>query len=243
METGSKRIRLFVGCDLHADARVEAEADAANYLYSVMRLERGSEVHLFNGRDGEWSAEIMELGKRRAVLSCMEKTRVQSYPPDLWLAFAPLKKARTDFVVEKAAELGVDRIFPVLCAHSNSRRISRRRLHQRAVEAVEQCGGLHVPSVQNLGALDNFLRLELGDRNLIFCDESISGSDAIFPSVLEGKRWCILVGPEGGFSEDERRILREVPGSVSVSLGPRILRAETAAVAAIALWQRFRGDW
>ena len=243
IDTGSRRVRLFVECGLREGKLVEVGADSANYLFSVMRLARGSVVHLFNGRDGEWSAEISDLDKRRAILTCMENLRVQSYPPDLWLAFAPLRKTRTDFVVEKAAELGVDRIVPVLCAHSNARRISRKRLRQRAVEAVEQCGGLHVPSVQDLATLEDFLVGELGDRMLVFCDESMSGSEARFPSDCEAERCCILVGPEGGFSDYERRILREFPGSIPVSLGPRILRAETATVVAIALWQRFYGDW
>ena len=243
METISVQVRLFVECDLRENEYVELGAEEANYLFSVMRLVRGSQINLFNGRDGEWSAMIKECGKRSAAVTCITKCRSQSYPPDLWLAFAPLRKARTDFVVEKAAELGVDKIFPVICAHSNARRVSRERLRKRAVEAVEQCGGLHVPSVANLAALEDFLRSEIGDRKLVFCDEAMSGGGSKFPSEFDGDKWCILVGPEGGFSEAERRMLRALPGSLPVSLGPRVLRAETAAVAAIALWQRFKGDW
>jgi len=242
-ESKSRQVRLFVEDGLCAGGRVEFQADAANYLRSVMRLENGCEILLFNGRDGEWSARIDELGKRRACATCLYRNRPQSFPPDLWLAFAPIKKSRTDFVVEKAAELGVDRIHPVLCARSNTRRISRERLRQRAIEAAEQCGGLNVPSVGNLTALEDFLSCELGDRKLVFCDESMSCSGKKFPGEIEGDSFCILVGPEGGFSEQERDLLRDVPNSLAVSLGPRILRAETAAVAAIALWQQFNGDW
>jgi 16S rRNA (uracil1498-N3)-methyltransferase len=163
-------------------------------------------------------------------------------PPDLWLMFAPLKKARTDFVVEKAAELGAARIAPVMTEFTNAERVRRDRLQAHAVEAVEQCGGTFVPEVAEAERLAAVLDAWPGDRRLMFCDEALSGPGA----VLDGRRgapWAVLIGPEGGFSDAERSRLRSMPGATAVGLGPRILRADTAAVAALTLWQVALGDW
>ena len=163
-------------------------------------------------------------------------------PPDLWLLFAPIKKARTDFIVEKAAELGVLQILPVQTACTNSERIRQDRLQAHAIEATEQCGGTFVPQVQSLQKLDTLLARWPSERKLMFCDEATAGEHRSLGSAQPGP-WAILIGPEGGFSEPERNRLNAMDGAHVVSLGPRILRADTAAVAAITLWQAALGDW
>jgi 16S rRNA (uracil1498-N3)-methyltransferase len=163
-------------------------------------------------------------------------------PPDLWLLFAPIKKARTDFIVEKAAEMGVRRIVPVQTRHTNSERIRQDRLQAHAVEAAEQCGGTFVPEVADLVALDRLLAGWPADRRILWCDEVLVGARVALEE-LEAGPWAILIGPEGGFSDGEAAKLRGMPQVVPVSLGPRILRADTAAVAALALWQSVLGDW
>ncbi len=166
----------------------------------------------------------------------------QRDPPDVWLLFAPIKKGRTDFIVEKAAELGAARICPVQTDRTNSERIRRDRLQAHAVEAAEQCGGTYVPEVAELQPLGRVLEACAG-RRLMFCDEGRAGPATALDPGLRGDPWAVLIGPEGGFSEPERARLAALPGSVPVSLGPRILRADTAAVAALTLWQSALGDW
>lgn len=217
-------------------------ADQAHYLFAVMRLGEGAMVALFNGRDGEWRAEVMEAGKRGGVLVCDSQTKGLQMPPDLWLLFAPIKKARTDFIVEKAAEMGVRRIVPVQTRHTNSERIRQDRLQAHAVEAAEQCGGTFVPEVAELVALDRLLAGWPADRRILWCDEVLVGARVALEGLEPGP-WAILIGPEGGFSDAEAARLRAMPQVVAVSLGPRILRADTAAVAALALWQSVLGDW
>lgn len=207
-----------------------------------MRLAKGARVALFNGRDGEWRAEVVEAGKRAGVLVCDSQTKPLQMPPDLWLLFAPIKKARTDFIVEKAAEMGVRRIVPVQTRHTNSERIRQDRLQAHAVEAAEQCGGTFVPEVADLVALDRLLANWPLDRRILWCDEALVGVRAALEGLEPGP-WAILIGPEGGFSESEAARLRGMAQVVPVSLGPRILRADTAAVAALALWQAALGDW
>jgi 16S rRNA (uracil1498-N3)-methyltransferase len=221
---------------------VALSADQAHYLFAVMRLGKGAVVALFNGRDGEWRAEVMEAGKRGGVLVCDSQTKGLQLPPDLWLLFAPIKKARTDFIVEKAAEMGVRRIVPVQTRHTNSERIRQDRLQAHAVEAAEQCGGTFVPEVADLVALDRLLAGWPADRRILWCDEVLVGARVALEE-LEAGPWAILIGPEGGFSDGEAAKLRGMPQVVPVSLGPRILRADTAAVAALALWQSVLGDW
>jgi 16S rRNA (uracil1498-N3)-methyltransferase len=208
-----------------------------------MRLAVGAEVALFNGRDGEWTAEVVEAGKRGGSLLCRDLAAPQMMPPDLWLIFAPIKKARTDFIVEKAAEMGAARILPVQTEFTNSERIRQDRLQAHAVEAAEQCGGTYVPPVDDLQKLDRLLADWPEDRQLIFCDESLVGARAALEAAPDGDKWAILIGPEGGFSEGERARLSAHPATTAISLGPRILRADTAAVAAMTLFQSTRGDW
>ena len=241
-EKASAKVRLYVEHPLGAGQTVPLNRDQAHYLFGVMRLGVGDAVLIFDGNSGEWLAEVEEAGKRGGVLTCREQTRPQQDPPDLWLLFAPIKKARTDFIVEKAAEMGAARICPVQTDFTNAERIRRDRLQAHAVEAAEQCGGTYVPQVADLQRLDRVLADWPEDLQLMFCDEALVGARAALQGAGPGK-WAILIGPEGGFSQPERERLRGLPFAHPVSLGPRILRADTAAVAALTLWQSTLGDW
>ncbi|PYE84746.1 16S rRNA (uracil(1498)-N(3))-methyltransferase [Pseudoroseicyclus aestuarii] len=236
--------RLYLDHPLAPGQTVPLERAQAHYLSSVMRLGAGAEVLVFNGRDGEVLARIEEAGKRGGSLRVEAATKPQMAPPDLWLLFAPIKKARTDFIVEKATEMGAARILPVLTDYTNAERVRTDRLQAHAVEAAEQCGGTYVPQVAEpvkLGAL-----LDGWDpaRRLMFCDEALVGAGSGLPARAAAPGpWAILIGPEGGFTEVERKRMAGLEASVAVSLGPRILRADTAAVAAMTLWQSALGDW
>ncbi|MEX0337432.1 MAG: 16S rRNA (uracil(1498)-N(3))-methyltransferase [Arenibacterium sp.] len=238
----SGKIRLYVDHSLGEGQSVPLTRDQAHYLFGVMRRGTGESVFLFNGRDGEWRTDIVETGKRSGVLSVVEQTAPLRLPPDLWLIFAPIKKARTDFIVEKAAELGAARILPIQTEFTNSERIRQDRLQAHAVEAAEQCGGTFVPEVTGLQKLGALLDTWPQERALMFCDE-LTVDDRVDASPLPGPPAAILIGPEGGFSESERKRLRGMNQTRVVSLGPRVLRADTAAVAAVTLWQKAKGDW
>ena len=237
------KIRLYVDADLAEGQAVAVSRDQAHYLFAVMRLQVGARVALFNGRHGEFQAEVTVANKRNGVLACMQQSKPLQMPPDLWLLFAPIKKARTDFIVEKAAEMGAARICPVSTEFTQSDRLKQDRLQAHAVEAAEQCGGTYVPEVAELAKLDRVLAAWPADRKLLFCDETCVGEAVTELSELGSGPWAILIGPEGGFSATEVERLRAMDGVYSVSLGPRILRADTAAVAALALWQDALGDW
>lgn len=234
-------VRLFVDHPLAPEQQVPLTRDQAHYLFGVMRMKPGDDLALFNGRDGEFAATVDRAGKRDGLLRAGARTRPLQMPPDLWLLFAPIKKQRTDFIVEKAAELGAARILPVQTDFTNSERIRRDRLQAHAVEAAEQCGGTYVPEVADLAKLSDLLADWPEDRTLIFCDEARVGQ----ADPLKGERGphAILIGPEGGFSDAERARLHGLPFVKTISLGPRILRADTAAVAALTLWQAALGDW
>lgn len=212
----------------------------AHYLFSVMRRGVGDVLLGFNGQDGEWLLRIAEAGKKGGVVIPERQTRPQTAAPDLWLLFAPVKKARTDFIVEKAVELGVSRLIPVQTDHTNSERMRQDKQMAHAREAAEQCGALSVPPVDELTSLSKLLDRWPAERQLAFCDEAASAGS--FLNAARGP-WAILIGPEGGFSARERERLLEMAGVTRISLGPRILRAETAAIAAISLWQQALGDW
>jgi 16S rRNA (uracil1498-N3)-methyltransferase len=235
------KIRLFVDQPLGPGQAVPLSAGQAHYLTGVMRLAVGAGVLVFNGRDGEWFAQLVEAGKRGALVVPDRQTRPLMLPPDLWLLFAPIKKARTDFIVEKAVELGAARIVPVQTRHTNSERIRQDRLQAHAVEAAEQCGATYVPEVAELQPLDRLLGIWPADRHLYWCDEAALGRPAKITPVTGPA--AILIGPEGGFSVEESARLRAKSNVTPLSLGPRILRADTAAVAALALWQAACGDW
>jgi 16S rRNA (uracil1498-N3)-methyltransferase len=239
------KIRLYVEHPLGPGQTVPLERAQAHYLFGVMRQGKGGRLRLFNGRDGEWIARVEEAGKRAGVLRCEAPGAAQSTPPDLWLLFAPIKKARTDFIVEKAAEMGAREIRPVQTDFTNAERVRQDRLQAHAVEAAEQCGGTFVPAVRGLERLGALLDSWPDDRRLMFCDETLAGGAVALdatPGAVPGP-WAILIGPEGGFSQAERARLHAMPQACAVSLGPRILRADTAAVAAMTVWQTTLGDW
>lgn len=236
------KIRLYVDHPLGPGKQVPVNRDQANYLFNVMRLSVGDGVLLFDGCHGEWQADVVQAGKRKGLLSCVTQTRPLQMPPDLWLLFAPIKKARTDFIVEKATEMGAARIVPVQTAYTNSERVSQQRAQAHAIEATEQCGGTFVPQVADLAKLSAVLDGWPSDRQLMFCDESRVGPADTLAKASAGK-WAVLIGPEGGFSPEERARLLAMPQTLPISLGPRILRADTAAVAALTLWQSQLGDW
>jgi len=234
-------IRLYVDADLAARQQVVLTRAQAHYLFVVMRQKVGGPVALFNGRDGTWRAEIVEVGKRAGLLVCQAQTAPVTPPPDLWLLFAPIKKARTDFIVEKATELGAARIMPVLTEFTNSERVRQDRLQAHAIEAAEQCGANVVPQVAQARTLSAVLAEWPATRRLMFCDEALAGQGQ--PKPPEAAEWAILIGPEGGFSTQERALIRGLAQTVPISLGPRVLRADTAAVAALTLWQVRYGEW
>ncbi len=235
------KIRLYVDHPLGAGQAIALSQPQAHYLGNVLRKGPGTPLALFNGRDGEWRAELVEIGRRAAVALCQTLAAPQQMPPDLWLIFAPIKKTRTDFIVEKASELGAARILPVQTDFTNSERIRQDRLQAHAVEAAEQCGGTYVPEVAALQPLARLLATWPEGRALIFADESLADQARTMP--LPAAPAAILIGPEGGFSESERKSLRAMGNVHSLALGPRILRADTAAVAALTLWQAQQGDW
>ncbi|MBK0326436.1 16S rRNA (uracil(1498)-N(3))-methyltransferase [Rhodobacteraceae bacterium F11138] len=239
----SVKIRLYVEHPLGQGQTVPLSREQAHYLFGVMRLGVGDAVALFNGRDGEWRADVAEAGKRGGTLVCQQQSRPLQLPPDLWLLFAPIKKARTDFIVEKATEMGAARIMPVQTDFTNAERIRQDRLQAHAIEAAEQCGGTFVPEVGGLTRLGRVLDGWPADRQLMFCDEAQAGGTLALDAARAGQPWAILIGPEGGFSANERARLSALPYAHTVSLGPRILRADTAAVAAMTVWQQAMGDW
>lgn len=236
------RVRLYVEQALGKGQPVDLGEEASRYLFSVMRLGPGATVALFDGKSGEWAAEIAKAGKRRGLAMCRTQTAPQHNPPDLWLLFAPIKKARTDFIVEKATELGAARLCPVQTDFTNAERIRRDRLQAHAIEAAEQCGGTFVPPVDDLRPLSAVLTDWPAGRLLFWGDEALAAHGAPAPPIQPGPA-AILIGPEGGLSPAERTRLAALPFARPMALGPRILRADTAAVAALTLWQAAVGDW
>jgi 16S rRNA (uracil1498-N3)-methyltransferase len=236
------KVRLYVDQPLASGQAVAVGIDQANYLFNVMRLMPGAAVSLFNGSDGEWRAVVQQAGKRAGVLMCDVQTAALRLPPDVWLMFAPIKKARTDFIVEKAVELGAARIMPVQTRRTNAERLRQDRLQAHAMEAAEQCGATFVPPVNDLISLDKLLSTWDPTRRILWADEGLQARAALSQHTAKGP-WAILIGPEGGFSMEERQMLQALPFVIPISLGPRILRADTAAVAALTLWQATIGDW
>ena len=238
----ASKVRLYVDHPLGAAQSVPLSREQANYLFAVMRLPVGTILSLINSADGEWDAEIVEGNKRGGILRCQAQTKPLQMPPDLWLLFAPIKKARTDFIVEKATELGCARILPMQSEFTNSARIRQDRLQAHAREAAEQCLGTFVPPVEDLQPLSKLLSGWDTSRRILWADEALVGPAETLASLPPGP-WAILIGPEGGFSPSERAKLRDLPFVTPISLGPRILRADTAVCAAITLWQIGIGDW
>ena len=236
-------IRLHVPQPLSPGAALAPTLDQSRYLTQVMRLKAGDDLLVFNGNDGEWRASVAEVLKKGVVLRAEEQARPQTFGPDLDLIVAVVKKARVETIVEKAAELGARRVRLVITQRTNADRLRLDRLDAIAEEAAEQTGRVDVPEIHDPVKLDALLSAWESGRRLMFCDET-GGAPAIraLPDApLEP--WSILIGPEGGFSPEEGERLRALPFATAVSLGPRILRADTAAIAAMTLWQAAAGDW
>lgn len=236
------KIRLYVEVDLADDAPIGLSPEHSHYLVNVMRLAEGAKVRLFNGRDGEWEAELNRAHKKNSIAHAVEQTRAQDAVPDVELWFAPVKKMRLDYLVQKATELGATAIKPVITRRTNAPRVKEGRMRANVIEAAEQCGRLTVPEVKAQSSLAQVL--ENPTRRILFCDEG--EGVPLASDVLAGESkgpWAVLIGPEGGFDAEERAMLRAHSSVVPVSLGPRIMRADTAAVAALTLWQAALGDW
>jgi len=235
--------RLYVTGDLGAKVAVALDEGQTHYLLHVLRAKTGNLVSLFNGRNGEWLAEIAQAGKRGVTAVCLKQTQKQRGTPDIWLAFAPVKKTPSDYLVQKATELGASALLPVFTRRTIVTRVNQERMAANAVEAAEQSGRLSVPEIRDPTSLDKLLASWPERRRLLFCDE---GGDA--RPLAESARGIsgpagVLTGPEGGFDPLEREALRAMPFVTPVTLGPRILRADTAALAALAIWQSVSGDW
>jgi 16S rRNA (uracil1498-N3)-methyltransferase len=240
----SKPQRLFVKPQLIAQAEIALEPPQAHYLINVLRCKTGDEVLLFNGRDGEWRGVLSAATKKRVAVVIEERTRPQSDGPDLHYLFAPLKRARVDYMAQKATEMGASLLQPVLTRRTMAERVNTSRLFANAVEAAEQCGILRVPDVAAPEKLPRLLERWDETRLLVFADESASVSSPLAALERERERpLAVLIGPEGGFEADERALLLEQPYVLPISLGPRVMRADTAAVAALALVNAVLGDW
>jgi len=236
--------RLFLEADLRAGAEVPLGRDQANYVRNVLRLPSGAPLLVFNGRDGEWRAEVKEAGRRDAALLVQSQSRPQSPAGTLEYAFAPLKHARLDYMVQKVVEMGAATLMPVLTRHTQVSRVNLERMRANVIEAAEQCGVLTIPAVHEPQPFDRWISAVASGRMLVFCDEDAETADPVEALRRAANApVTLLIGPEGGFDEAERRVLLARENVVRLSLGPRILRADTAAVAALALVQAVRGDW
>ena len=232
--------RLFVGGPLGPGISVELDSGQANYLGNVMRLKTGDEALLFDGASGEWLARVADAAKKRMTLSIERRTGEQEAVPDCWLAFAPVKRSQTDWLVEKATELGIARLLPVTTKRTIVERVKLERLEAIAIEAAEQCNRTTVPDIAEPIALENFLKGRDPARTLYFADEG--GGEPAAETFKPGPA-VLLTGPEGGFTDKEREAIRAAPNAVAISLGPRILRAETAALAVVTTYMALAGDW
>jgi 16S rRNA (uracil1498-N3)-methyltransferase len=236
--------RLYVTDDLGEGANLSLSREQGNYLINVLRLGDGAVVHVFNGRDGEWRARLVRERRRDAALAIERQTRPQTGGPDLHYLFAPLKRARLDYMVQKATELGAARLVPVITRHTVAERVNLERMRANVIEAAEQCGILRIPDVAEPVALKRALEAWDTGRHLIFCDENAPVQDPIAAlKAVEPGPLAVIIGPEGGFATEERELLLRLPSVIRLALGPRIMRADTAAVAALALVNAVLGDW
>jgi 16S rRNA (uracil1498-N3)-methyltransferase len=241
--------RLYLDAPLGAGATVRVDGSQAHYLLHVLRLKPGDAVLLFNGRDGEWRTSLAGSDKRSVSLTVAERLREQPAPGDLHYLFAPLKHSRLDYMVQKAVEMGASRLQPVLTRHTQVARVNLERMRANAIEAAEQCGILTLPQIAVPATLERAIAEQEPSRLLIFCDEDAEVKDpvAALQGALRKDRpatpLAVLVGPEGGFADEERALLLQAPNVLRLALGPRILRADTAAVAALTLVQSVLGDW
>jgi 16S rRNA (uracil1498-N3)-methyltransferase len=237
--------RLCLGCDLSEGATATLAPGEANYLLNVLRLGPGARVLIFNGRDGEFAAAIGAVARKGATLTIGARTRPQEYPPDVDYLFAPLKHARLDYVAQKAVEMGARRLKPVMTRRTQAARVNLERLRANAREAAEQCGVIWLPEIEAAERLDTVLADWPAERLMVFCDEDAPQRNPVAALAERAPTTgvTLLIGPEGGFEEAERQAIARLPRVLRLSLGPRILRADTAAVAALALIQSQYGDW
>lgn len=238
-------IRLYTENNLSEGANIALTSGQTHYLKNVMRKGISDRIFLFNGRDGEWQAAIKSTDKKLCSVVLERQVRAQKAETDLWLLFAPVKNVKINFIAEKAAELGVSVLQPVITRHTIVTRVNIERLRENAIEAAEQCRRLTIPQVKEPFRLKNTLSNWDYNRAIMFCDESGGGKPVkeALPKADKSKKWAVLIGPEGGFSEEEIKNLYSFPHILPVSLGPRILRADTASIAALTCWQEHLGDW
>lgn len=236
--------RLYVGDPLAEGAEITLTDAQGNYVRNVMRMSAGEGLLLFNGRDGEWGARLAEVAKKRVTLTLERRLREQTPPSLIRYLFAPLKHARLDYMVQKAVEMGAGRLSPVITRRTQASRVNVERMRANVIEAAEQCGVLEIAEVDEPQPLTRLIESWPEGEPLVFCDEDADPAESVGALAgLAGRRIAVLIGPEGGFDPAEREQLRRVPGVAPLSLGPRILRADTAAVAALALVQSAAGDW
>ena len=237
-------IRLFCEVTLEVGDKINLEKDQTHYLKNVMRCKINDKIIVFDNTTGEYIAKIFNIDKRSINIEILEKTKPLYMPGDVWLIFCPLKKTRTDFLVEKSTELGLRKFLPTLSDKTQTKKISVDRFKKNIVEAVEQCGGTFIPEILPLNSLAKVIEEMPEDRMIIFCDESLESGNINYSLLSEKpEKVALLVGPEGGFSDSERNLLRTKKNILPVSLGNRILRAETAAVVALTMWHGLVGDW
>ncbi|MAL78638.1 MAG: 16S rRNA (uracil(1498)-N(3))-methyltransferase [Sneathiella sp.] len=238
-------LRLFVPSDLGRDVGVVLDKSQSHYVANVMRKSAGERIALFNGRDGEWIGTLQEVHKNHCLVHVTEQLRPQIDEPDISLLFAPVKKIQTALIVQKATELGVANLQPVQTARTNAERLREDKMELQVLEASEQCERLNIPIVGELMPLQQALEALEPERVLLFCNERLTGNGAgdVIPALAAAQKWAIVTGPEGGFADEEIAMIAARPNTHAISLGPRILRAETAVIAALALLQAFHGDW
>ncbi len=237
------KIRLYISQALTVNQKVVLEAQQSHYLLNVMKLRKGEILNCFDNQSGEYSCELLEISKKQAVLEVKSRMKEYMQCPDIWLLFAPVKKDNTDFIIQKATELGVRKIIPVLTKYTITERVKKERFSAQSIEAAEQCRRTDLPEIADIVKLEELLNNWDKKRTLYYMDESLSGQSAKEIFLKAPAPCAILVGPEGGFSEKEFTLLKTLPFSKAVSLGNRILRAETAVVAALSCWQAMSGDW
>jgi 16S rRNA (uracil1498-N3)-methyltransferase len=246
LEVPGGKVRLFVEAQLAEGASIRLTSEQSHYLIRVMRAGLGDHVRVFNGCDGEWRAKIAEVGRRDGTLLCESKFAEQFEVPDIWLAFAPIKRVPLDYIAQKATELGVRALLPVKTHRTIVGRVNLERLRANAIEAAEQSERLTIPEIRETVDLKALLAKWPRERRLIHCDEhgdALPLPDALAAAETATASWGVLTGPEGGFDDSERALIRACPFVLPVTLGPRVMRADTAALAALAILQALRGDW
>lgn len=242
MSNKKPRTRLYINCGFKKGDMHLIEGNQGHYLVNVLRVKEDETLTIFNGFDGEWDARVVKVGKGKTTIAIGQKIEGQTSEPDLWYMYAPVKKARVDYIIQKATELGVRKIIPVVTKRTNLDRVKHEKLVANAIEAAEQSGRMTVPLIEDLISSEDILREWPADRGLLFCDEK---GEALQMKDInpDYDKWAILIGPEGGFSPEERDMIKNHKNAYAVTLGPRILRADTAAVSALTLWQVYFGDW